>query len=140
MIYRSTERVDVEVSVIGLGGHEYLPDGRSRGFNDAPDRATLPGVVGHVSVMPDVHQGYGFPIGGVAATDPELGGVISPGGVGYGRTVRQDDPHAADRRAPALCGLGGRRGRRGPGPRASWPRPAPSAWPRRWACRRRSSA
>jgi aryl-alcohol dehydrogenase-like predicted oxidoreductase len=30
---------------VGLGGHEYLPDGRSRGFNDAPDRATLPGVV-----------------------------------------------------------------------------------------------
>ena len=33
--------------------------------------------------MPDIHWGYGFPIGGVAATDPEEGGVISPGGVGY---------------------------------------------------------
>ena len=33
--------------------------------------------------MPDIHWGYGFPIGGVAATDPDQGGVISPGGVGY---------------------------------------------------------
>jgi tRNA-splicing ligase RtcB len=33
--------------------------------------------------MPDIHWGYGFPIGGVAATDPREGGVISPGGVGY---------------------------------------------------------
>ncbi|NLE43107.1 MAG: RtcB family protein [Chloroflexi bacterium] len=44
---------------------------------------TLPGIVGRAIAMPDVHQGYGFPIGGVAATDPARGGVISPGGVGY---------------------------------------------------------
>jgi tRNA-splicing ligase RtcB len=44
--------------------------------------ATLPGVVKYVLAMPDIHQGYGFPIGGVAATElPD--GVISPGGVGY---------------------------------------------------------
>jgi tRNA-splicing ligase RtcB (3'-phosphate/5'-hydroxy nucleic acid ligase) len=45
--------------------------------------ATLPGIVGHSMGMPDIHWGYGFPIGGVAAFDPEEGGVISPGGVGY---------------------------------------------------------
>jgi len=45
--------------------------------------ATLPGIVGHSIGMPDIHWGYGFPIGGVAAFDPEEGGVISPGGVGY---------------------------------------------------------
>ncbi|MCD6383591.1 MAG: RtcB family protein, partial [Thermoplasmata archaeon] len=45
--------------------------------------AALPGVVKHVLAMPDIHQGYGFPIGGVAATDYEEEGVISPGGVGY---------------------------------------------------------
>jgi tRNA-splicing ligase RtcB len=45
--------------------------------------AHLPGIVGYSLAMPDIHQGYGFPIGGVAATDPEEGGVISPGGVGY---------------------------------------------------------
>lgn len=44
--------------------------------------AHLPGIVGHSIAMPDIHWGYGFPIGGVAATDLETG-VISPGGVGY---------------------------------------------------------
>jgi tRNA-splicing ligase RtcB len=48
----------------------------------AVNATTLPGLVSHVLVMPDVHQGYGFPIGGVAATKlPD--GVISPGGIGY---------------------------------------------------------
>jgi len=45
--------------------------------------ATLPGIVEASYAMPDVHWGYGFPIGGVAATDPAAGGVISPGGVGF---------------------------------------------------------
>jgi tRNA-splicing ligase RtcB len=44
--------------------------------------AHLPGIVNHSIAMPDMHWGYGFPIGGVAAFDPEEG-VISPGGVGY---------------------------------------------------------
>ncbi len=44
--------------------------------------AFLPGIVGHSLAMPDIHWGYGFPIGGVAATRME-DGVISPGGVGY---------------------------------------------------------
>lgn len=45
--------------------------------------ATLPGIQKASLAMPDIHWGYGFCIGGVAATDPEQGGVISPGGVGY---------------------------------------------------------
>jgi tRNA-splicing ligase RtcB (3'-phosphate/5'-hydroxy nucleic acid ligase) len=44
--------------------------------------ATLPGIVGHSMAMPDIHWGYGFPIGGVAAFDMEEG-IVSPGGVGY---------------------------------------------------------
>lgn len=44
--------------------------------------ATLPGIVGRSLAMPDIHWGYGFPIGGVAATRVE-GGVISPGGIGF---------------------------------------------------------
>ena len=44
--------------------------------------ATLPGIVGPSLAMPDIHQGYGFPIGGVAAMDLEEG-VVSPGGVGF---------------------------------------------------------
>ncbi|MFW6124882.1 MAG: RtcB family protein [Pirellulales bacterium] len=45
--------------------------------------ATLPGICTASMAMPDIHFGYGFPIGGVAATDPAEGGVVSPGGVGY---------------------------------------------------------
>src|SRR5512135_2660851 len=53
-----------------------------KSIEQAINAATLPGLVGKVIVMPDVHQGYGFPIGGVAATRyPD--GVISPGAIGY---------------------------------------------------------
>ena len=45
--------------------------------------AFLPGIQTASLAMPDIHWGYGFCIGGVSATDPEEGGVISPGGVGY---------------------------------------------------------
>ena len=45
--------------------------------------ACLPGIQKHSLAMPDIHWGYGFPIGGVAATAPDRGGVVSPGGVGY---------------------------------------------------------
>ncbi len=45
--------------------------------------ATLPGIVKASMAMPDIHWGYGFPVGGVAATDPEEGGVIAPGGIGF---------------------------------------------------------
>src|SRR5205809_5723444 len=44
--------------------------------------AHLPGIVGHALAMPDIHWGYGFPIGGVAAVDPDEG-VITPGGIGF---------------------------------------------------------
>ena len=49
----------------------------------AANVASLPGVVQACYVMPDAHWGYGFPIGGVAAFDPEQGGVVSAGGVGF---------------------------------------------------------
>jgi tRNA-splicing ligase RtcB len=53
-----------------------------KSLDQAVNAATLPGLVGHVIVMPDMHQGYGFPIGGVAATEYPHG-VISPGAIGY---------------------------------------------------------
>jgi tRNA-splicing ligase RtcB (3'-phosphate/5'-hydroxy nucleic acid ligase) len=53
------------------------------GLTQVMNVAHLPGIVGYSLAMPDIHWGYGFPIGGVAATDPAEGGVISPGGVGY---------------------------------------------------------
>jgi len=45
--------------------------------------AHMPGIVRASLAMPDAHWGYGFPIGGVAAFDPEQGGVVSPGGIGF---------------------------------------------------------
>ena len=54
----------------------------SKALRQLQNVATLPGIVGAAWAMPDMHMGYGFPIGGVAATDAESG-VVSPGGVGY---------------------------------------------------------
>jgi len=102
---------------------------RIRGDN-APEQvanvATLPGIVRASLAMPDIHWGYGFPIGGVAAMDPEEGGVVSPGGVGYDincgvRLVRSDlaredvAPRIDDllarifRTVPCGVGVGGRK-------------------------------
>jgi tRNA-splicing ligase RtcB len=53
-----------------------------RTITQAINVSTLPGVQKHVVVLPDGHEGYGFPVGGVAAMDAEEG-MISPGGVGY---------------------------------------------------------
>ncbi|GIW86913.1 MAG: RNA-splicing ligase RtcB [Isosphaeraceae bacterium] len=56
---------------------------QDQGLEQVANVATLPGIQKASLAMPDIHWGYGFCIGGVAATDPEQGGVISPGGVGY---------------------------------------------------------
>ena len=56
---------------------------QDRAAEQVANVAFLPGIQAASLAMPDIHWGYGFPIGGVAATDPENGGVISPGGVGY---------------------------------------------------------
>jgi tRNA-splicing ligase RtcB len=53
-----------------------------KSLEQAVNASTLPGLIGAVVVMPDMHQGYGFPIGGVAATELPHG-VISPGAIGY---------------------------------------------------------
>ena len=52
-------------------------------YDQAVNVATLPGIVQASYAMPDAHWGYGFPIGGVAAFDPDQGGVVSAGGVGF---------------------------------------------------------
>jgi tRNA-splicing ligase RtcB len=54
-----------------------------RALDQVANVATLPGIVCASFAMPDVHWGYGFPIGGVAATDVAARGVVSPGGVGF---------------------------------------------------------
>ena len=53
-----------------------------RSLEQLQNVATLPGITGAALAMPDIHQGYGFPVGGVAATEPP-DGIVSPGGVGY---------------------------------------------------------
>ena len=55
---------------------------QDQSLEQAANVAMLPGIVGRALAMPDIHQGYGFPIGGVAAVD-EQEGVVSPGGVGF---------------------------------------------------------
>jgi tRNA-splicing ligase RtcB len=61
-------------------GTEELIDGMDQGvYDQAANVAALPGIVGYSFCMPDGHWGYGFPIGGTAAFDPEVG-IISPGG------------------------------------------------------------
>src|SRR5512145_9520 len=56
---------------------------RDESLQQVRNVAHLPGIVGASIAMPDIHWGYGFCIGGVAATDPAEGGVICPGGIGY---------------------------------------------------------
>src|SRR5512135_1193583 len=74
--YRPDMRVPVRLFTTRRMLEDVMKD---KSLEQAVNAATLPGLVGHVIVMPDMHQGYGFPIGAVAATRfPE--GVISPGG------------------------------------------------------------
>jgi tRNA-splicing ligase RtcB len=88
--FRPGMRVPVRV----FGSDELVAAMDDQVFVQASNVATLPGVVEASFVMPDAHWGYGFPIGGVAAMDPESG-VISPGGIGFDincgmRLVRTD--------------------------------------------------
>ena len=77
--FRSDMRVPVRIFATRKLLEKVLDD---NSLEQAVNAATLPGLVGQVLVMPDMHQGYGFPIGGVAATRyPD--GVISPGAIGY---------------------------------------------------------
>ncbi len=62
--------------LLGLMAHD-------KALEQVANVAMLPGIVKYSMAMPDIHWGYGFCIGGVCATDPEQGGVISPGGVGF---------------------------------------------------------
>ena len=56
---------------------------QDKALDQVANVATLPGIVKASMAMPDIHWGYGFPVGGVAATDPEAGGVVAPGGIGF---------------------------------------------------------
>ncbi len=118
--YREDMRVPVRIFA-----DETLIDAAlgDKSFDQAVNTTTLPGLVSPVVVMPDVHQGYGFPIGGVAASRyPD--GIISPGAIGYDincgvrllasgisfEDVRRDLPDLAsalDANCPSGVGVGG---------------------------------
>jgi tRNA-splicing ligase RtcB len=79
----ATARADMRVPARVFADQELLEAIEEDGsLEQLENVATLPGIVGAALAMPDVHQGYGFPVGGVAAMElPD--GVVSPGGVGY---------------------------------------------------------
>lgn len=82
--FRIDRHGDMRVPGIVLASESLLPDARAdRSLEQVANVATLPGIVEASYAMPDMHWGYGFPIGGVAATDVAGGGVVSPGGVGF---------------------------------------------------------
>jgi tRNA-splicing ligase RtcB (3'-phosphate/5'-hydroxy nucleic acid ligase) len=99
----------MRVPGIVFSSRELLPDvAADRSLDQVVNVATLPGIVGASFAMPDVHWGYGFPIGGVAATDVEDGGVVSPGGVGFDISCGVRllvSPLERDEVAPQLAGL-----------------------------------
>lgn len=77
--YRDDMRVPARIYT-----HEEMLDAISidKSLNQLVNVSTLPGIKGFALAMPDIHEGYGFPVGGVAAFDSEEG-IISPGGIGY---------------------------------------------------------
>ncbi|RZU75702.1 tRNA-splicing ligase RtcB [Micromonospora kangleipakensis] len=82
--FRIDRHDPMRVPGVVFASRSLLPDaGADKSLDQVANVATLPGIVGASYAMPDVHWGYGFPIGGVAATDIEDGGVVSPGGVGF---------------------------------------------------------
>lgn len=78
--FRDDMRVDAAIFADDALLEEIM---RDRSLTQLVNVATLPGICYKALAMPDAHEGYGFPIGGVAGTDIHAGGVISPGGIGY---------------------------------------------------------
>jgi tRNA-splicing ligase RtcB len=73
----------MRVPAIIYASEALIRDMDQKVYEQVTNVATLPGIVKASYAMPDAHWGYGFPIGGVAAFDPDHGGVISAGGVGF---------------------------------------------------------
>lgn len=82
--FRIEQHGRMRVPGIVFASRALLPDSaRDDALQQVVNVATLPGIMRASYAMPDVHCGYGFPIGGVAATDIDHGGIVSPGGVGF---------------------------------------------------------
>ncbi|WP_017597291.1 RtcB family protein [Nocardiopsis lucentensis] len=82
--FRVEREGGMRVPGIVFASRRLLPDPAvDESLRQVANVATLPGIVAASYAMPDIHWGYGFPIGGVAATDVDEAGVVSPGGVGF---------------------------------------------------------
>ena len=82
--FRIEQEGAMRVPGIVFASRSLLPDEHAdMALQQVANVATLPGIVRASYAMPDVHWGYGFPIGGVAATDIDADGLVSPGGVGF---------------------------------------------------------
>src|SRR3990167_801224 len=82
-VYEIEKEEDMQVSALIFASDELFEKiKQDKTLEQAKNVAKLPGIVKYSLTMPDAHQGYGFPIGGVAAFNIEKG-IISPGGVGY---------------------------------------------------------
>jgi tRNA-splicing ligase RtcB (3'-phosphate/5'-hydroxy nucleic acid ligase) len=134
-------RADMRVPARIYATREMLEDAvRDRSLAQLVNLATLPGIQRFALAMPDVHEGYGSPVGGVAVTAVDEDGIISPGMIGYdincGRPAAA--VHAARRGGPAAAGRprhrdlpGGPIGGRAERPaqaRRSGPRRDPARW------------
>jgi tRNA-splicing ligase RtcB (3'-phosphate/5'-hydroxy nucleic acid ligase) len=82
-VWRIDPHGSMRVPVIIYADEDLIRAMDDKVYEQAVNVATLPGIVQASYVMPDAHWGYGFPIGGVAAFDPNDGGVVSAGGVGF---------------------------------------------------------
>ena len=113
-VWRIPREGDMRVPAVVYASDRLLDDlRRDQTLTQARNVACLPGIVRMSYVMPDGHQGYGFPIGGVAAFDPDEG-IVSPGGVGYDincgvRLLRTDftEAEVTGRRKELLSGIFG---------------------------------
>ena len=82
-IWRIERQGRMRVPAIIYADHKLIESMDDKVFQQLSNVTTLPGIQQAAYAMPDAHWGYGFPIGGVAAFDPDEGGVISAGGVGF---------------------------------------------------------
>src|SRR4029450_8782527 len=83
MTWRIEPKGPMRVPAIIYADEELIRGMDDKVYDQAVNVAALPGIVTASYGMPDAHWGYGFPIGGVAAFDPDDGGVVSAGGVGF---------------------------------------------------------
>ncbi len=116
----------MRVPGVVFASEELLPDNIDEVLQQVANVAELPGIVRASFAMPDLHLGYGFCIGGVAATDVDAGGVISPGGVGFDIScgvrvlLSSLNRHEVDDAFPTLMERLDRRIPRGAGPGSLW--------------------